>query len=235
MRRIPALLPVSAFAAALVLAITGCSSGGSRSTQAEQAMYASVSKPLTAAPSLLAGQKWAGGPAQGLRMAVPERWVAVPAAARPGALHAVGLGRLRPSVLNAVMPGWGRPGSVTLADPGSPGGNSGYQAVMSLSCAAAGLPAGTNALTGLNTLAEQEFTAINSSNAQLGQTTVDGRTAVLVYNQMSVGTASVTALQYAIAAPAGRTCYVTLATETQVPFEPVFSRLRPGIQVLAAT
>jgi hypothetical protein len=235
MRRIPALLPVSAFAAGLVLAVTGCASGGSRSTQAEQAMYASVSKPLTAAPSLLAGQKWAGGPAQGLRMAVPGRWVTVPAAARPGALHAVGLGRLKPSVLNAVMPGWGRPGSVTLADPGSPGGSSGYQAVMSLSCAAAGLPAGTNALTGLNTLAEQEFTAVNSSNAQLGQTTVDGRTAVLVYNQMSVGTASVTALQYAIAAPAGRTCYVTLATETQVPFEPVFSRLRPGIQVLAAT
>ena len=231
MRRIPVLLPVSAFAAALVLAITGCSSGGSRSTQAEQAMYASVSKPLAAAPSLPAGQKWAGGPALGVRMAVPERWVMVPSAGRPGALHAVGLGRLKPSVLNAVMPGWGRPGSVTLADPGS----SGDQAVMSLSCAAASLPAGTNALTGLNTLAEQEFTAINSSNAQLGQTTVDGRTAVLVYNQMSVGTASVTALQYAIAAPAGRTCYVTLATEKQVPYEPVFSRLRPGIQVLGAT
>jgi len=235
MRRIPALLPVSAFPVALVLAITGCSSGGSRSTQAEQAMYASVSKPLAAIPALPAGQKWAGGPAQGLRMAVPERWVVVPAAGRPGALHAVGLGRLKPSVLNAVMPGWGRPGSVTLADPGSSGGNSGYQAVMSLSCAAAGLPAGTNALTGLNTLAEQEFTAINSSNAQLGQTTVDGRTAVLVYNQMSVGTASVTALQYEIAAPAGRTCYVTLATEKQVPYEPVFSRLRPGIQVLGPT
>ena len=235
MRRIPALLPVSALAAGLVLAVTGCASGGSRSTQAEQAMYASVSKPLAAAPSLPAGQKWAGGPGVGVRMAVPERWVTVPAAARPGALHAVGLGRLRPSVLNAVMPGWGRPGSVTLADPGSSGGNSGYQAVMSLSCAAAGLPAGTNALTGLNTLAEQEFTAINSSNAQLGQTTVDGRTAVLVYNQMSVGTASVTALQYEIAAPAGRTCYVTLATEKQVPYEPVFSRLRPGIQVLGPT
>jgi hypothetical protein len=235
MRRIPALLPVSALAAGLALAVTGCASGGSRSTQAEQSMYASVSKPLAAAPALPAGQKWAGGPAQGLRMAVPDRWVTVPAAARPGALHAVGLGRLKPSVLNAVMPGWGRPGSVTLADPGSPGGNSRYQAVMSLSCAAAGLPAGTNALTGLNTLAEQEFTAINSSNAQLGQTTVDGRTAVLVYNQMSVGAATVTALQYAIAAPAGRTCYVTLATEKEVPFEPVFSRLRPGIRVLGTT
>ena len=232
MRRIPALLPVSALAAGLVLAITGCASGGSRSTQAEQAMYASVSKPLAASSTLPAGQKWAGGPAQGLRIAVPERWVTVPAAARPGALHAVGLGRLKPSVLNAVMPGWGRPGSVTLADPGSPGGNSGDQAVMSLSCAAAGLPAGTNALTGLNTLAEQEFTAINSSNAQLGQTTVDGHTAVLVYNQMSVGPASVTALQYAIAAPGGRTCYVTLATQKQVRFMRAFSRLRPAIQVL---
>jgi len=234
MRRIPALLPVSAFAAALVLAITGCSSGESRSTQAEQAMYASVSKPLAAAPSLPAGQKWAGGPGAGVRMAVPDRWVTVPAGGRPAALHAVGLGRLKPSVLNAVMPGWGRPGSVTLADPGSSGGNSGYQAVISLSCAAAGLPAGTNALTGLNTLAEQEFTAINSSNAQLGQTTVDGRTAVLVYNQMSVGTANVTELQYAIAAPGGRTCYVTLATQKEVLFMPVFSRLRPAIQVLGA-
>ncbi|MGH3121018.1 MAG: hypothetical protein ACRDND_08280 [Streptosporangiaceae bacterium] len=234
MRRIPVPFGVSAFAVGLALAITGCSSGGSRSTQAEQDMYAAVSKPVAATTSLPAGHKWAGGPVQGLRMAVPEGWVTVAPAARPGALHAVGLGRLKPAVLHSVVPGWGSPGSVTLADPSSAGGSSGYQAVMSLSCAAAHLPAGTNALTGLNTLAEQEFTAINSSNAQLGQTTVDGRTAVLVYNQMSVGTANVTALQYAIAAPGGRTCYVTLATQKEVPYMPVFSQLRPAIQVLGA-
>lgn len=232
MRRIPAPIGVSAFAVGLVLAITGCSSGGSRSTQAEQDMYAAASKPVATTTSLPAGQKWAGG--QGLRMPVPERWVTLAPAARPAALHAVGLGRLKPAVLHSVMPGWDSPGSVTLADPGSTGGSSGDQAVISLSCAPAHLPAGTNALTGLNTLAEEEFTAINSSNAQLGQTTVDGRTAVLVYNQMSVGTANVTALQYAIAAPGGRTCYVTLATEKQVPFMPLFSQLRPAIQVLGA-
>jgi hypothetical protein len=160
-------------------------------------------------------------------MAVPEHWVPVPtaAAALRRVLHGVGLGQLKPSVLDAVVPGWGSPGSQTLTDDGA-------QALISFSCAVSHLPAGTNALTGLNTLAEQEFTAINSSNAQLGQTTVDGHTAVLVYNQMSVGTANVTALQYAIAAPAGRTCYVTLATEKQVPYMPVFSRLRPGIRVL---
>jgi len=232
MRRRPVLLPVAAFAAGLVLAITGCSTGASRSTQAEQAMYAAVSKPAVVAATLPAGQKWAGGPAQGLRIAVPEHWVTVPLAARHGALHAVGLGQLKASVLDAVVPGWGSAGAVTLADPGPARG--GDQAIMSLSCAPAHLPAGTNALTGLNTVAEQEFTAVNSSNAQLGQTTVDGRTAVLVYNQMSVGTSSVTALQYAIAAPAGRTCYVTLATEKEVPYEPVFSRFRPAIQVLGA-
>jgi hypothetical protein len=231
MRRIPAPVGVPALAVGLVLAMTGCSGGGSRSTQAEQAMYAAISKPAAAATSLPAGQKWAGGPAEGLRMAVPERWVTVPPAAQPAALHAVGLGQLKPAVLHSVMPGWGAAGSVTLADPGAQGG-SGDQAIMSLSCAPAHLPAGTSALTGLNTLAEQEFTAINSSNAQLGQTSVDGHPAVLVYNQMSVGTASVTALQYAIAAPAGRTCYVTLATQQQVPYMPVFARLRPAIQVL---
>jgi hypothetical protein len=234
MRRIPVLLPVSAFAAALVLVVTGCGSGGSRSTQAEQAMYAAASQPLAAGTSPPAGQTWTGGPADGLRMAVPHGWVTVAPADRPGALHGIGLGRLRPSVLHSVLPGWGSPGSVTLADPGSAGGSSSDQAVMSLSCAAAHLPAGTNALTGLNTLAEQEFTAVNSSNAQLGQTTVDGRTAVLVYNQMSVGTANVTVLQYAIAAPAGRTCYVTLATQKQVPYMPAFASLRPAIQVLGA-
>ncbi len=234
MRRIPALLPVSAFAVALVLAVTGCSSGGSRSTQAEQAMYAAASKPVATSTSLPAGDLWVGGPADGLRMAIPRGWVTVAPAARPGALHAVGLGRLKPAVLHSVLPGWGSSGSVTLADPSSAGGSSGDQAIMSLTCAAAHLPAGTNALTGLNTLAEQEFTAVNSSNAQLGQTTVDGRTAVLVYNQMSVGTANVTALQYAIAAPGGRTCYVTLATQTQVPFMRIFSGLRPDIQVLGA-
>ena len=234
MRRIPAPVGVSAFAVGLVLAITSCSGGGSRSTQAEQAMYAAVSKPAAVTTSLPAGDKWAGGPADGLRIAVPEGWVTVSPAARPGALHAIGLGRLKPAVLHSVLPGWGSPGSVTLADPSSKGASSADQAIMSLNCAPAHLPAGTNALTGLNTLAEQEFTAVNSSNAQLGQTTVDGRTAVLVYNQMSVGTANVTALQYAIAAPGGRTCFVTLATQKQVPFMPLFSRLRPAIQVLGA-
>jgi hypothetical protein len=234
MKRIPAPVGVSAFAMGLILAITGCSSGGSRSTQAEQAMYAAASKPVAADTSPPAGQKWVGGPAEGLRMAVPAGWVTVAPAARPGALHAIGLGRLKPAVLHSVLPGWGSPGSVTLADPGSAGGSSGDQAVMSLSCAAGQLPAGTSALTGLNTLAEQEFTAINSSNAQLGQTTVDGHPAVLVYNQMSVGTANVTALQYAIAAPAGRTCYVTLTTEKQVPYMPLFAQLRPAIQVFGS-
>jgi hypothetical protein len=234
MRRIPAPVGVSAFAVGLILAITGCSSGGSRSTQAEQAMYAAASKPVNATTSLPAGQKWAGGSADGLRMAVPAGWVTLAPAARPGALHAVGLGRLKPAVLHSVLPGWDSSGAVTLADPSSGSGSSGDQAVMSLSCAVAQLPAGTSALTGLNTLAEQEFTAINSSNAQLGQTTVDGHPAVLVYNQMSVGTANVTALQYAIAAPAGRTCYVTLATEKQVPYMPVFAQLRRAIQVLGS-
>ena len=203
MRRIPALLPVPAFAAALILAVTGCASGGNRSTQAEQAMYAAVSKPVDVTASLPAGRQWAGGPADGLRMAVPKKWVTVSPADRAGALGDVGLGPLRPAVLQSVLPGWDSPGSVTLADP-RPGGR-GALAVMSLSCAATHLPAGTNALTGLNMLAEQEFAAVNSGNAQLGQTTVDGRTAVLVYNQMSVGPASITALQYAIAAPGGRT------------------------------
>ncbi len=232
MRRIAALLPVPAFAAALILAVTGCSSGGNRSTQAEQAMYAAVSKPAGVTASLPASGKWVGGPADGLRVAVPKKWVTVAPAARPSALDDVGLSGLKPAVLRSVLPGWGSPGSVALADP-RPGGG-GDLAVMSLSCAAAHLPAGTNALTGLNMLAEQEFAAVNSGNAQLGQTTVDGRTAVLVYNQMSVGTASVTALQYAIAAPGGRTCYVTLATQKQVRFMRPFSRLRPTIQVLGS-
>ena len=230
MRRVPAPVGVSAFAMGLVLAVAGCSGGGSRSTQAEQAMYAAASKPVAVTTSLPAGDLWIGGPAQGLRIAVPNGpWVPVPPAApaRRRVLHGVGLGQLKPSVLDAVVPGWGSPGSLTLT-------NRGATALMSFSCAASHLPAGTNALTGLNTLAEQEFTAVNSSNAQLGQTTVDGRPAVLVYNQMSVGTANVTVLQYAIAAPGGRTCYVTLATQKEVPFMPVFSRLRPAIQILGA-
>ena len=229
MRRRPVLLPVSAFAAGLVLAITGCATGGSRSTQAEQAMYAAVSKPAATAAVPPCRAKWAGRPGPGCAAGCPA--AAGSRCPRRAAPARAARGRprpLKPSVLNAVVPGWDSPGAVTLADPGPPA----PRPLMSLSCAAAHLPAGTNALTGLNTLAEQEFTAINSSNAQLGQTSVDGHPAVLVYNQMSVGTANVTALQYAIAAPGGRTCYVTLATQQQVPYMPVFSRLRPAIQVL---
>ena len=60
---------------------------------------------------------------------------------------------------------------------------------------------------------------------------MDGRTAVLVYDQASVGTKTVTGLQYAIAAPRGRACYVTLVTEKPVPYEPFFGHLRPTIHV----
>src|SRR5580693_720295 len=95
MRRIPALLPVPAFAAALILAVTGCSSGGNRSTQAEQAMYAAVSKPAGVTASLPANGKWVGGPADGLRVAVPKKWVTLAPAGRPGALDDVGLSGLK--------------------------------------------------------------------------------------------------------------------------------------------
>ena len=43
---------------------------------------------------------------------------------------------------------------------------------------------------------------------------------------------SLTVLQYAIAAPGGRACYTTLITEQGPSYEPAFSQLRPGIQVL---
>ena len=64
---------------------------------------------------------------------------------------------------------------------------------------------------------------------------VDGRPAVLVYDQASVGTKTVTGLQYAIAAPGGRACYVTLVTEKPVPYEPAFGALRPAIHVMPWT
>jgi hypothetical protein len=49
-----------------------------------------------------------------------------------------------------------------------------------------------------------------------------------------VGGRSLTVLQYAIAAPAGRACYATLVTGQGPDYEPAFSQLRPGIQVLPA-
>ena len=61
---------------------------------------------------------------------------------------------------------------------------------------------------------------------------MDGRTALLSYDQASIGGRSLTVLQYAIAAPAGRACYTTLVTEQGPSYEPAFSQLRPGIQVL---
>ena len=136
MRRIPALLPVSAFAGGLVLAVTGCSSGGSWSTQAEQAMYAAVSRPARRGHVAPGRAEVGRGPGE----ACGWRSRSAGSRARGGPAPRAARGRARPaqpSVLNAVMPGWGRPGSVNLADPGSPGGSSGDQAVMSLSCAAA--------------------------------------------------------------------------------------------------
>jgi hypothetical protein len=236
MRRMPGLIALAAFAGALALAAAGCSSGPSSSSQAEQAMYSAASHPIqvtgsVSGKSLPAGQRWAGSTAGGLRMAVPERWVTIHgAAALHRALHEVGLGQASPAQLAALVPGRGSAPSVDLADPGTAPG-SGVQAVISLDCIPDHFPPGTNPATGLTTLAESEFTALNASNAQIGPTSVDGRTAVLVYDQASVGTKTVTGLQYAIAAPGGRACYVTLVTEKPVPYEPVFGQLRPTIHV----
>jgi len=230
MRRVPGafLLPAMAAAAAI---LAGCSSGsGSSSTDAEQAMYAAVSKPvMTAVSTPPAGHKMVGTAADGLRIAVPDGWVTVHGAAFRQALHDLGLTRAAAKQLQAVVPGRGGPDSVDVAAHG-PGG---VAALTSLYCAAAGFPAGTSPATGLTTLSEQEFTAANAGNTQLGQTTVDGRTALLSYDQASIGGRSLTVLQYAIAAPAGRACYTTLVTEQGSSYEPVFSQLRPGIQVLS--
>ena len=230
MRRVPGgfLLPAMAAAAAI---LAGCSSGSgsSSSTEAEQAMYAAVSKPvMTAVSSPPAGHKMVGTAADGLRIAVPDGWVTVHGAAFRQALHDLGLTRAGAKQLQAVVPGRGGPGSVDVAAHG-PGG---VAALTSLYCTPAGFPTGTSPATGLTTLSEQEFTAANAGNTQLGQTTVDGRTALLSYDQASIGGRSLTVLQYAIAAPADRACYATLVTEQGPSYEPTFSRLRPGIQVL---
>jgi hypothetical protein len=236
MKRAPALMALSAFAAALALATAGCSSGPSSSSQAEQAMYSAASHPLhvtrsAAGSSLRAGQRWAGT-ASGLRMAVPVRWVTIQSpAALHRALRQVGLGQASAAQLAALVPGRGSGSSVDLADPG-PVSGSGAQAVISLNCSPDHFPPGTHPAAGLTTLAQSEFTALNASNAQSGPTSVDGRPAVLVYDQASVGTKTVTGLQYAIAAPGGRACYVTLVTEKPVPYEPAFGALRPAIHVM---
>ena len=234
MRRTPALIPVSAFALALVLASAGCSTGPS-ATQIADDMWAAVSTPAASAGSLPAGDKWAGGPAVGMRLAVPGRWVTVGSAALPKVLHDVNLGKLGSPGLAALVPGLRRPGSLDLADPGPATGGaapSRFLANISLYCAPAHFPPGTNPVTGLSTIAEKEFAAVNPNSAQIGQTTVDGRPALLVYDEVSVASRTVTGLQYAIAAPAGRVCYVTLVTQQPTQYEPVFARLRPGIRVL---
>ena len=230
MRLLPGVFLLPAIAAAAVT-VAGCSSGASSSTQAEQAMYAAVSRPvMTAASSAPAGHKMVGTAADGLRIAVPDGWVTVHGTAFHRALHDLGLGRAAGAQLAALVPGQGGAGSVDVAAPGT----GGTAALTSLYCAPAHFPAGTSPATGLTTLSEQEFTAANAGNTQLGQTTVDGRTALLSYDQASVGGRSLTVLQYAIAAPAGRACYATLVTGQGPNYEPAFSHLRPGIQVLPA-
>ncbi len=231
MRLLPGVLLLPAIGAVAVT-VAGCSSGASSSsTQAEQAMYAAVSSPvMTAASSVPAGHKLVGSAADGLRMAIPDGWTTVRGAAFHRALHDLGLGRASGAQLAALVPGRGGAGSVDLAAPGT----GGTGALTSLYCAPAHFPAGTSPATGLTTLSEQEFTAANAGNTQLGQTTVDGRTALLSYDQASVDGRSLTVLQYAIAAPAGRACYATLVTEQGPSYEPTFSQLRPGIQVFPA-
>jgi hypothetical protein len=231
MRRLPGGSLVPGIAAVAALALAGCSSGSSSSTEAEQAMYAAASSPvMTAARSAPAGHKMVGDAADGLRMAVPDGWVAVQGTSFRHALHDLGLGRASVAQLAALVPGRGGTGSLDVAAPGS----GGVAALTSLYCAPAHFPAGTDPATGLTTLSEQEFTAADAGNTQLGQTTVDGHTALLSYDQANVGSRSLTTLQYAIAAPGGRACYATLVTESATSYEPMFGHLRPGIEVLPA-
>jgi hypothetical protein len=220
--------------AALALAAAGCSSGSASSSQAEQAMYSAASRPAhPAGYSLRPGQRWAGPGPAGLRMAVPQRWVSLRSpATRRRARHEAGLGQATPAQLAALLPGWGTSRAVDLADPGPSGrAGTGAQAVISLGCAPDHFPPGTDPVTGLTARAESAFSALSASNDQVAQTSVDGRPALLIYEQAAVGSKTVTALQYLIAAPAGRACAVTLVTEKAASYEPLFGQLRPGIQI----
>ena len=135
MRRVPGVFLLPAIAAAAAVTMAGCSSGsGSSATEAEQAMYAAVSKPVMTAAQFPAGRAQ-DGRHRGRRPAPgrPGRLGAVHGAAFRRALHDLGLSRAAARQLQAVVPGRGGPDSLDVAAPGT----GGVAALTSLYCAPA--------------------------------------------------------------------------------------------------
>jgi hypothetical protein len=241
------------------LVIAGCGSSQSASTQAEAAMWATVAKPAPRAVSVPAGDDWIG--AGGLQIAVPRTWMPVRLTTLSSAISAFGLQGASPAADRALLAGLRDPSFVdagapdtatgtsrapgtsaedTPAGPGqsssgtSQGGSLGtshYQANVGGYCTAAHFPPETNPETGLTSLAEGELTHIDADSSQITATTVDRKPALLIYYELSAGSSSITGLQYAIAASATRTCYVTLLTRQPVAYEPLFARMRTAIRV----
>jgi len=236
MRRLPALLAGAAFTFSLVLAVTGCANTPSQAAQATAAMWAAAATPAPEAARLPAGDRWVGGTAAGLQVAVPDRWatVSVDGLGAAAGISKLGLTGASSSALRQLAPGLRHPSALDAADLGQPGKSSQsgqFQANVSAYCTASNFPPGTNPVTGLTTVAELELAAVNANNAQITHTRVDGKPALLIDYDLSVGGGTVTGLQYAIAASAGRACYVTMTTRKPVAYEPLFSRLRTGIRL----
>jgi hypothetical protein len=233
MRRIPALIPVAAIALGLAAAAGGCANAPSKSAQATAAMWAAAASAAPQAPVLPAGAAWVGSRAEGVQVALPDSWVSVSITGMPRsvAISKLGLAGASSSALPQLAPSLAHPAAVDVADPGSGTGQaSQFQANVSAYCTESHFPPGTNPVTGLTTAAELELSAVNANNAQITQTRIDGKPALLIDYDLSVGQSTLTGLQYAIAPSAGRACYVTMTTRKPVIYEPVFSRLRTAIR-----
>lgn len=233
MRRIPALVPAIAIAVGLTAAAAGCATAPSKSAQATAAMWAAAAAPAPRAPVLPAGAGWRGSRADGVQVAVPDRWVSVSLSGMPrsAAISKLGLTGASSQALRQLAPSLDRPAAVDVADPG-PGASqpAQFQANVSAYCAESHFPPGTNPVTGLTTVAELELSAVNANNAQITQTRIDGQPALLIDYDLSAGPSTLTGLQYAIAPSSGRACYVTMTTRKPVIYEPAFARLRTGIR-----
>lgn len=219
----------------LTLVVAGCGSHGSPATSAGT-HSAAASSPAASPMTVPAGYQALGGQVQGVRLAVPGRWVVLDLShvSFPQAVKRLGLKGISQETLYRSFAALKKLKGAYAADAVSVlRSRHRFMTNLNAYCAANRLLAFTSPHNALKGGIEIELKELHAVNAHVSYMNIDGRAgARLTYNLRSSTFGMVAETQFQFVRSQNRMCYVTMSTDMPSSYTPVFNKI--GSTIAAA-
>lgn len=214
----------------LTLAVAGCGGHGSPGTSAStHSATASSSSPTAPPMTVPAGYQALGGHAQGVRLAVPQRWVVIELShvSFAEAVKRLGLKGVNQETLNRSFAVLKKLKAVYAADPVSvTRSQHRFMTNLNAYCAPDRLLSVTSPHNALKAGIEIELKDLHAVNTHVSYITIDGRAGARVSYELSTSTSgTIPGLQFQFVRSQTRMCFVTMTTDMRGSYFPAFEKI----------